>query len=265
MELRSSTSRLPTSHALSAGVSQFRQVLRPRIVRARVHKQSDRQSDHATEAARPDESFLDVSDVGQAFPLEAVETDSEALRLPWYRVAFTRRREVFVGRLAMLGFFSANVGELLTGKGIFGQVEEFTGWPEPVVATILLGIAANNLLAATTPSSPTWSPENRRDVEKRFRRDPFREPLKALPFTRPGFTKRNELDLGRLAMLGFAAGTVGEIFTGKGPLGQLGLHVEIPIVRGLGLVGLLSWSAFWIVVARRLGKAGQLQGDNDVY
>ena len=32
-----------------------------------------------------------------------------------------RRREIFVGRLAMTGFFSAVIGELLTGKGVLGQ------------------------------------------------------------------------------------------------------------------------------------------------
>lgn len=49
------------------------------------------------------------------------------------------------------------------------------------------------------------------------------------------------------------------------PAAQLGLHVEIPFVRGLGLIGLVGWSALWVLVARRLGRSGQLTGDNDVY
>ena len=49
------------------------------------------------------------------------------------------------------------------------------------------------------------------------------------------------------------------------PAAQLGLHVENPYIQGLGLLGLLSWSALWVVVARRLGRSGQLTGDNDVY
>ena len=49
------------------------------------------------------------------------------------------------------------------------------------------------------------------------------------------------------------------------PVAQLGLHVENPYIRGLGILGLLSWSALWVVVARRLGRSGQLTGDNDVY
>ena len=46
---------------------------------------------------------------------------------------------------------------------------------------------------------------------------------------------------------------------------QVGLQVESPIVRGLGLIGLVGWGAMWITIARRLGRAGQLKGDNDVY
>ena len=42
-----------------------------------------------------------------------------------------------------------------------------------------------------------------------------------------GFTKKNELFVGRVAMLGFAAELIGELAQGgKGPLGQLGAHVR---------------------------------------
>ena len=44
-----------------------------------------------------------------------------------------------------------------------------------------------------------------------------------------GFTKANELFVGRVAMIGFAASLVGEYFqNGKGPLGQLGTLSERP-------------------------------------
>ena len=44
-----------------------------------------------------------------------------------------------------------------------------------------------------------------------------------------GFTKANELFVGRVAMIGFAASLVGEYFqNGKGPLGQLGTSSEHP-------------------------------------
>ncbi|KAJ0954086.1 putative chlorophyll A-B binding protein [Helianthus annuus] len=44
-----------------------------------------------------------------------------------------------------------------------------------------------------------------------------------------GFTKQNELFVGRVAMLGFAASLLGEGITGKGILSQLNLETGIPI------------------------------------
>ena len=44
-----------------------------------------------------------------------------------------------------------------------------------------------------------------------------------------GFTKENELFVGRLAQLGFAASLVGEAITGLGPLAQFGLETGIPL------------------------------------
>jgi hypothetical protein len=40
-----------------------------------------------------------------------------------------------------------------------------------------------------------------------------------------GFTKENELFVGRAAMLGFAFSLIGELLTGKGALAQLGYEV----------------------------------------
>ena len=43
-----------------------------------------------------------------------------------------------------------------------------------------------------------------------------------------GFTKKNELFVGRVAMLGFAAELIGELAQGgKGPLGQLGAYCDV--------------------------------------
>ena len=39
----------------------------------------------------------------------------------------------------------------------------------------------------------------------------------------------NELFVGRMAQLGFAAALIGEAVTGKGPLAQLGLETGIPL------------------------------------
>lgn len=44
-----------------------------------------------------------------------------------------------------------------------------------------------------------------------------------------GFTKSNELFVGRLAQLGFAFSLIGEIITGKGALAQLNIETGVPI------------------------------------
>lgn len=44
-----------------------------------------------------------------------------------------------------------------------------------------------------------------------------------------GFTKANELFVGRLAQLGFAFSLIGEIITGKGALAQLNIETGVPI------------------------------------
>ena len=44
-----------------------------------------------------------------------------------------------------------------------------------------------------------------------------------------GFTKANELFVGRLAQLGIAFSLIGEIITGKGALAQLNIETGVPI------------------------------------
>lgn len=81
----------------------------------------------------------------------------------------------------------------------------------------------------------------------------------------PGFTKANELFVGRLAMLGFSAALVGEKLTGKGPLGQLGLELHIPYNPTYATFGLVLWVAFWAFSAFGYNNFGQTEGDEDIY
>ena len=46
-----------------------------------------------------------------------------------------------------------------------------------------------------------------------------------------GFTKSNELFVGRLAQLGFVFSLIGEIITGKGALAQLNIETGVPITE----------------------------------
>ena len=60
---------------------------------------------------------------------QPVEKFGEGLttNLPW-NVKALQEVELLNGRVAMLGFMFALVGELLTGKGIIGQLLWIAGW-----------------------------------------------------------------------------------------------------------------------------------------
>ena len=71
-------------------------------------------------------------------------------------------------------------------------------------------------LQAARPGSPTFSESNQRDVKKRQKgpnQNPkinISEPKKFLGITNFGFSKKNEVFVGRTAQLGFLASVIGE-------------------------------------------------------
>lgn len=183
--------------------------------------------------------------------------------------AFTRRREAFVGRLAMVGFASALLGELFTGKGPLGQLQLELGVPPIGADLIIFGSIAYSLLGALRPGSPTFSESNQRDVKKRGKGptqnpkiNPVDQPKKFLGITRFGFSKQNEVFVGRTAQLGFLAAVLGEKFTGRGILGQVGLETGIPI--GQQSVFLLAFIGFFLFAAVLEGNYGDPE-DNSTY
>jgi len=184
--------------------------------------------------------------------------------------AFTRRREIWVGRTAMTGFICAVIGEILTGKGALGQLQLETRLPQNVINLAVVGIVAFNFVTALSPFSPTFDEDNQRDVRKR----PAGPTQKPVYPNKPaeyrgtskgfGFTKKNELFVGRTAMLGFAAELIGEVLTkGKGPLGQLGFPVtQHPEAAAFGLA---LWVGFFLVAAVGYGNFGQQEGNEEIY
>lgn len=84
-------------------------------------------------------------------------TEAPTQNISFGSLGFTNGNERFVGRLAMLGFASALIGEVLTGKGAIAQFGIETGLPTGEIPYLVIGLAAFNLLAAFLPNSATFA------------------------------------------------------------------------------------------------------------
>jgi len=149
-------------------------------------------------------------------------------------IGFTKANELFVGRVAMIGFAASLLGEGITGKGILQQLNLETGIPiyeaEPlllffILFTLLGAIGALGDRGKFVDDPPTGIDKAVIPPGKGFR--------SALGLSEGGplfgFTKSNELFVGRLAQLGIAFSLIGEIITGKGALAQLNIETGLPI------------------------------------
>lgn len=151
-------------------------------------------------------------------------------------IGFTKANELFVGRVAMLGFAASLLGEAITGKGILSQLNLETGIPIYEAEPLLLFFILFTLLGAIgalgdrgkfvdDPTPATGLGKAVIPPGKGFRS------AVGLSESGPlfGFTKANELFVGRLAQLGIAFSIIGEIITGKGALAQLNIETGVPI------------------------------------
>jgi photosystem II protein len=126
----------------------------------------------------------------------------------------SQRRELLIARTACVGFVAAVVGEVLTGRGPLGQLGLWMARDNLLVKTAVLGFVVFNFLSAVNPHSPAL--EHEEDWRDRGREE------KGLF----GWSRHREIWVGRLALLGVAAAVLGELQSGgKGPLGQIGVHV----------------------------------------
>jgi hypothetical protein len=94
------------------------------------------------------------------------------LQVPRFFNAFTRRREIFAGRFAMVGIFAACFWEVITPdhKDILSQITTFFNIAGLNVgngfsASLLFGLIAWNAVSALAPWSETWTQENQRVSE----------------------------------------------------------------------------------------------------
>lgn len=169
-------------------------------------------------------------------------------------IGFTKQNELFVGRVAMIGFAASILGEAITGKGTLAQFDFETGLPLTETEPLLLFFILFTLLGAIgalgdrgkfvdDPVEPTGL--------DRAVIPPGKGVKSALGLKEGGptfgFTKANELFVGRMAQLGIAFSIIGEIITGKGTLAQLNIETGVPINEIEPLV--LAWVAFFFVAA----------------
>merc|ERR1719390_539189 len=147
-------------------------------------------------------------------------------------LGFTKANELFVGRLAMLGFAFAPLG----------------------ADGLILGLIGFNLIAAFFPASGKFVVEQEEEAaaSSKDKVGFFKDGDDKLFKGGFGFTKDNELFVGRMAQLGFAASLIGELYTGDGPLGQLGLETGIPLNEAEPL--LLLSIIFTLLAAINPGK-----------
>jgi photosystem II 22kDa protein len=172
-------------------------------------------------------------------------------------IGFTKSNELFVGRMAMVGIASSLIGEVLTGKGALAQLGFETGLPIYELDFIILAVIGFNLIAALLPAKGNFIADEEELAErpKGALQDPkisLADPKKFFGIKGFGFTKANELFVGRLAQLGFAASLIGEGLTGKGILGQIGLETGIPLNEAEPL--LLFSIAFTLLAAVNEGS-----------
>lgn len=185
-------------------------------------------------------------------PVTVLTTGEDIKAEPTIALGFTKSNELFVGRVAMLGVAFAIVGELLTGLGPLGQLGyEFHETVYDVEIEIL-AVITFNLIAALLPAKGKFVADAA-ELEERPKgplQDPrisILEPKKFLGITGFGFTKDNELFVGRVAQLGFAAGLVGEALTGKGILAQFNIETGLPLSETEPL--LLAFILFTLLAA----------------
>ncbi|KAL5216494.1 hypothetical protein ABZP36_007895 [Zizania latifolia] len=148
-------------------------------------------------------------------------------------IGFTKENELFVGRVAMLGFAASLLGEAVTGKGILAQLNLETGIPIYEAEPLLLFFILFTLLGAIGALGDRGRFVDEATGIERAVIAPGKGFRAALGLSEGGplfgFTKANELFVGRLAQLGIAFSLIGEIITSKGALAQLNIETGVPI------------------------------------
>jgi len=239
-----------------------------------IHQQNPEETNENPIPVSPMQTQSDVRDV-LTKARSGVEYDAGEPKVSPWSAAFTRRREIFAGRLAMVGFAAACFWEYIlpqhpniTQQIGFGlQLGGLNNATAATGTTFLVLLVLHNAITSLAPWSATFSEENQRDVSKRPAGPPTRLPANP---ENPGaylgvaelgaFSKANELFTGRVAMLGFAAAVIGQFqmggLLGPGPVAQIAnylntspdnLYLATPVFFAI-------WPLFWTVLSYARGK-----------
>ena len=118
----------------------------------------------------------------------------------------------------------------MTGKGALGQLGLETGLPVFELDGTILSVVAFNLTAALLPTKGRFVPD---EVPPKVLADGDANPVfewrRFFGVRGFGFTKQNELFIGRVAQLGFAISLIGEGITGQGILAQFDFETGLPL------------------------------------
>ncbi|XP_010065001.2 photosystem II 22 kDa protein, chloroplastic [Eucalyptus grandis] len=180
-------------------------------------------------------------------------------------IGFTKENELFVGRVAMIGFAASLLGEAITGKGILAQLNLETGVPIYEAEPLLLFFILFTLLGAIGALGDRGRfVDDSAGIEGAVI-PPGKGFLSALGLKEGGplfgFTKANELFVGRLAQLGFAFSLIGEIITGKGALAQLNIETGVPISE---IEPLVLFNVLFFFIAALNPGTGKFLTDEDL-
>jgi len=200
---------------------------------------------------------------------------------PWIS-AFTRRREIFAGRIAMVGFSAACFWEYILPNhpNVFQQISgglNLAGWDVSAAAggTVLALIIFHDAITSLFPGSPTFSDENARDVAKRPQGPPNQTPSNIGGWfgvaELGAFSKANELFNGRASMIGFAAAIIQQLrmggVNGPGPIAQVAdfLNMSPEQLYLATPVFFAAWPLFWTVLAFARGKFASIDKELEIY
>ncbi|CAI5988093.1 unnamed protein product [Closterium sp. NIES-65] len=124
---------------------------------------------------------------------------------------FTKANELFVGRVAMLGFTASLLGE---APSHFCSSSSHSPCSAPSAGWATRGRFVDD----EAPAGPPMKPGSVKAALGLSEEGPLF-----------GFTKANELFVGRMAQLRLAASLVGEVITGRGALAQLNIETGLPV------------------------------------